>query len=287
MLKAIQTTLKISDQLSHKLSAKIAMKAATFPGNAPRPEREKAQLVTATKGEYVGALGKKNPYWTWGEGPVVILCHGWAGRGSQLATLAIALAKAGYQAVIYDASSHGDSSGTFSTFNLMEKDILALSKQFEHIHAYVCHSMGGMSVMKARKAGLKADKFVIIASPYAPLPIVEVMQTTLKVPPKALAICKDRLADQFQSQWDSLLDGEIYRDIKQPALLIYDKVDRELPPNSMLHFNQVLAQCQQAETLVTEGLGHRKLLWSPEVIDQVIGFLNKASALVSNQELPS
>lgn len=273
MLKVIQNTLRGCAVISPKLSARLAMKLASHPGNTQRPERESQQLAAAQQGEYIGALGGKNPYWVWGEGPVIILCHGWGGRGSQLATLAIDLAKSGYKTIVFDASAHGDASGNFSGFDIMAQDILALSQQFGQVHAYVCHSMGGMSVMKARKHGLSADKFVIIASPYAPLPIIEIMRNKLKVPASALEICKERLADQFQSTWDNLLEGEIFSNIIQPALLIYDKSDKELPPDPMLHFNQVLAQCQQAESFKTEGLGHRGLLWSPEVTERIIAFM--------------
>ena len=275
MPKAIQHTLTISDLISPKLSAGIAMKIASIPGKPKRPERERLQLEGAQKGEYIGAYGKENPYWAWGEGPVVILCHGWGGRGSQLATLAIEIANAGCKAVTFDASAHGNSHGKTSGFDVMAKDIQSISELFPQIHAYVCHSMGGMSAMNARKLGLDAKKFVIIGSPYAPLPIIEIMKTQLKVPPKTLEVCKDRLATQFDTHWERLMEGEIFKDIQQPSLLIYDKIDKGLPPNSILHYEYVKSQCQNVESLITEGLGHRKLLWAPDVIEQVIGFLNK------------
>lgn len=63
--------------------------------------------------------------------------------------------------------------------------------------------------MKAQKAGLAADKFVIIASPYAPLPIVELMKTKLNVPPTTPTLCQERFATEFDSNWEDLLSGAI------------------------------------------------------------------------------
>ena len=47
--------------------------------------------------------GKRLVAWSWGEGPTVLLVHGWEGRGSQMAAFAAPLAEAGFRAVAFDA----------------------------------------------------------------------------------------------------------------------------------------------------------------------------------------
>lgn len=274
MLKAIQSVIQATSLVSPRLSSAITMNVAAKPLRSSRPSEEQSDLDEAQKSDYLGALGARNPLWSWGEGPVVVLCHGWGGRGSQLAAMAKAIARAGYKAVVFDCSAHGDALGKRSGFHIMAQDVAAIAMQYGQVHAFVCHSMGGMSVMQARELGVDANRFVIIASPYAPLPIVEVMRKLLKAPPVVLELCKRKLAKQFDVTWDDLMKGHIYKDCDRPVLLIYDRDDRALPPNPMFHLQQIEEQCAGATVSVTQGFGHYKMLSDLQTINQVIQFLN-------------
>lgn len=44
-----------------------------------------------------------------GHAPVVALMHGWGGQGTQFYRMALALAGAGYQAIVMDFGNHGES----------------------------------------------------------------------------------------------------------------------------------------------------------------------------------
>ena len=57
----------------------------------------------------VSSLGAEVRGHVWGEGPVVYLVHGWAGRGSQLAGFVEPLTAAGFRAVLFGAPAHGSS----------------------------------------------------------------------------------------------------------------------------------------------------------------------------------
>ncbi len=274
MLKLIQSTIKISNAISPKLSAEIALTLCARPYNVPRPKREQQQIDQAIQSSYYGALGNQNPYWSWGQGPVVVLCHGWSCRGSQMATMAMSIAKAGFKAVVFDCSAHGEAKGKSSGFDVMAKDIYRLFQEFEDVHAFVSHSMGGMMTMKARDLGLKANRYVVIGSPAAPLPIVEKMKNVLKVPNKSLNICKQKIALQFDTTWSTLVTGEVYRDCYEPLLMIYDIDDNEFE-NPLQHAQTIKERCPSAEIITTKGLGHHKLVWDREIINSVVNFLNR------------
>ena len=91
-------------------------------------------------------------------------------RGSQMATLAMAIADAGYQAVAIDFTAHGDSGGKSVRFDNFAQDLLILSKQFDEVFAMVGHSAGGVMSMAAREMGFAAQRYAVLGAPVAPVP---------------------------------------------------------------------------------------------------------------------
>jgi pimeloyl-ACP methyl ester carboxylesterase len=53
----------------------------------------------------------------WGEGPTVLLAHGWESRRTHWSAFVPALTAAGYRAVAIDAPAHGDSPGETSNMH--------------------------------------------------------------------------------------------------------------------------------------------------------------------------
>ncbi|HEY9016389.1 MAG TPA: hypothetical protein VIM84_15150, partial [Gemmatimonadales bacterium] len=47
--------------------------------------------------------------WSWGQGPRVILSHGWGSRAGRLSALAAALVANGFSVTVFDAPAHGAS----------------------------------------------------------------------------------------------------------------------------------------------------------------------------------
>ncbi|MCO1335677.1 alpha/beta hydrolase [Microbulbifer sp. OS29] len=272
MLKIIQAIMQLTGRLSPNLSASIALYLFSRPRRFPDSEREKVQLDQARKIHYQGALGTVNTAWSWGEGPVVILCHGWEAKAAKMAALAMVIAGQGFQAVAMDASAHGHSGGKRCNFDIMAKDIHALAGQFPEVFAIVGHSMGGMMAMRAREFGLKAQRYVVLGSPSAPLPIIEIMKAMLKVSPETAEICQDRVAAQIGLTWQELLQCKMYTPEDTPLLMIYDTEDDEVP---IFHGERIHKTWPAAELVKTTGLGHRKLVWDIEVIQTVLDFLGQ------------
>ena len=48
---------------------------------------------------------------TWGDGPAVLLMHGWGGARAQMTGFVDPLLAAGYRVVAYDQPAHGESNG--------------------------------------------------------------------------------------------------------------------------------------------------------------------------------
>lgn len=270
MLKIIQAIIKITGKISPQLSAKLALYLCSIPKKHTDSDREQSLLNQAKKLTYKSASGTDNIAWSWGEGPTVILCHGWEAKGAKMATLAMAIAKQGFQTVAIDCTAHGHSGGKRSNFDIMTKDIDSLCQNFPDIFAIIGHSMGGMMAMRARQLGIKADRYVLIAAPSAPLPIIDIMQNTLKVNEKAIAICQNKIASQIGFTWDELIQGKIYSQEATPLLMLYDTQDKEVP---LFHAHKIQALWNNSTLITTTGLGHRKLIWDQNVIQSILSFL--------------
>src|SRR5262245_31924667 len=80
------------------------------PPRRARPPEEMALLGRGTRFA-VSVGGERLAAWRWGEGPAVLLAHGWGGRGGQLRAFVAPLVDAGFQVVAHDAPGHGASPG--------------------------------------------------------------------------------------------------------------------------------------------------------------------------------
>src|SRR5215467_15363871 len=70
--------------LAPSLAARLAERLFLTPHRHRAPARESTALAVARR-TIVHVNGSPVTTWTWGHGPAVLLVHGWAGRGAQLA----------------------------------------------------------------------------------------------------------------------------------------------------------------------------------------------------------
>ena len=77
----------------------------------PRPRvHEDARKFLATGDRFDARVKERRVAgWRWGNGPTVILLHGWGGYAGQLSAFVEPLVRSGYQVIAFDAPSHGES----------------------------------------------------------------------------------------------------------------------------------------------------------------------------------
>ena len=108
--RALGAALRTADRVSPRLAAAWTERLFLTPRRHPVPARERDWLAGARWGE-LRLDGRRLPTWSWGEGPPVVLAHGWEGRGSQLGAFVAPLVAAGRRVVAFDAPAHGGSPG--------------------------------------------------------------------------------------------------------------------------------------------------------------------------------
>ena len=270
--KAILLTARILEATSAKMAAKFAMKLFTSPIRFKLPKRE-AEMDRSSRQELIQipAIGKAiNAYHYGDSNKKVLLVHGWSGRGTQLHSIADKLIKCGYATVSFDAPAHGKSAGKRSDMTEFIASILELEKQFGPFEYAIGHSLGAMAVLNSIKRGLKVNKAVTIGSGDVIKDIMNDFTNKLGMNIATGNLMIRLFEKKFGESINNYSAYTAAQKIKIPVLVIHDGNDADVPVAAAHHIAEHLAN---GELMITQGLGHRKILGDSKVIKKIMEFL--------------
>lgn len=200
----------------------------------------------------------------------VLLVHGWSGRGTQLVKFADALIDKGYSIVSFDAPSHGKSSGNSSIMTDFIASIAELDRRLGPFDAAVGHSLGGMSLLNAVKQGLNINKLVTIGSGDKVKDILIDFVAKFKLKSEFSEHLREHFEKKYHTEMESYSAYLAAKSITIPVLVIHDENDTEVPVAAS---KNIYSNLKFGKILITNNLGHRKILGSQEVIDKTINFI--------------
>jgi len=128
--------------------------ALITPQRVPLTPRDEALL---RRGATLG-LDRGLAATSWGEGPTVLLVHGWNSRGTHWGAYVDALTEAGFRAVAVDAPGHGDSPGDHCHALEYGLRLIEVGRQVGPLAGIVAHSFGAGATAIALGRGLRADR---------------------------------------------------------------------------------------------------------------------------------
>lgn len=199
--------------------------------------------------------------------PKVLLTHGWAGDAQQLRPLADTLAAAGFEPVLLDLPAHGRSSGWRTNLLQWTRAMFAMTARFGPWDGVVGHSLGAMALSHALARGLPARRATLIALAPPPWQFLRWFADAMG-PGEGLAARMrrhlERHEDASLSHFEPAWLGER---VVQPTLIVHDRGDVTAP---IAGSETLLARLPAGRLHVTEGLGHRRLLSDPAVMQQVL-----------------
>ena len=252
----------------------------------PRPPKAKRRTF-APPGTSAGVMhieGKRVPYWVAGEGRAVLLVHGWSGWGGQMASIASALLQAGYRVAWFDAPAHGQAQGWQSNLFEFAACIEQLQSRVGPFETLIAHSFGAPSAFYAVSQGLDVARIVSISAPSSTTPLVEGFCGIIG----ATQATREALLGRFEAQFGGdvlrrISAAEIAPAICQPVLVIHDKLDDWVSIKDGIALRRKLPD---VEWLVTEGLGHQRILRDKSVLQRVLAFMEPAGQGDDCTELP-
>ena len=272
--KAILLTAKFLQAVSPSLTTKFAAKLFTTPIRHKLPKRElHMERESVQKSILVPEIQKEIVVYEYGKSDKkVLLVHGWSGRGTQLVKIADELLKMGYMTISFDAPAHGKSKGNSSIMIEFIASILEIEKQYGPFEFAIGHSLGGMSVLNAIKQNLQVKKAVIIGSGDIIQDIIDDFICKLQLKPEYGIKLRNHFEAKFGGKMDDYSAYKAAEKTEVPVFVIHDKDDDDVSVKAAYNIQKHL---KQSEIMITEGLGHRKILGDEAVIQKITAFLSK------------
>ena len=257
--------------ISPVLAEKFARKLFITPMKHKIPKREfLMEAVSQQSKLVVPSINKEIVVYAYGNSnKKILLVHGWSGRGTQLVKIADAFLENGYATISFDAPAHGKS-GTKTTLMLeFIESILEVEKQYGPFEFAVGHSLGGMSILNAVKKGLQIKKAVVIASGNSVINIVNTFTEKIGLPNKVAVLMKNNFEKKYHLEMESFSAYVVAKEVKIPVLVIHDNDDEDISVSEAYHLAENLTN---KEILITNNLGHRKILGDLKVIEKIVEF---------------
>jgi pimeloyl-ACP methyl ester carboxylesterase len=227
-------------------------------------------LKTGMKRE-IPYKSKKLMAWSWGEGPMALLVHGWGGYGAQLRGFVEPLVSTGHQVVSFDAYGHGESDGRLSSVIHISDSIQAVLETLGNKpKTIVAHSMGTSALLLNMAQYKTPVESVNLISPplEGPLAHSKKFARLVGINENQRREMQEQIEWKLDHPWEELEIPYLLESIKdKKTLLIHDLEDPMTPFTNTVKMASYL---NDVTILETKGYGHYKILNHKKVIEKVV-----------------
>lgn len=234
-----------------------------------------SQLATLARAHTleIGAEGRVIRTYAWGEGPTILLVHGWGGLAAQLDRFVRPLVAAGHRVIAFDLPGHGRSSGTTTDLAEASRVIRTLADWFGPLHGIVAHSLGVPSTALALADGLLVPRLAFIGSAIEPGAYWRAFLSRLGLAASATKAAEARLTRRVGRTVHEVSVLHSLRDVDTELLVVHDEGDRWADVGGA---RALAVSLPGTQLFVTEGLGHARILADGRVLSRVTEFVSGA-----------
>ncbi len=224
----------------------------------------------------------------------ILIVHGWTSEASFMTAIAEPLRRSGFRVILFDCPAHGRSGGRQTSLIDCAKATVFVTKFFEHqlgpICSVIAHSMGGLASLLAATGGepLSAStdfsRFILISSPNKFSEVTGDFSKDVDLLPKAQRAYEHHLERIAHRRLQDFTAAKMLSKRNAPALLIHARDDDEVPIHNA---REITRSCPKTELLEFDHLGHRNILYAPQVIRAILNELKsqpKAQLSVARQK---
>jgi len=273
-LERVGRPLRLAERVHPALAGRLAGWLFRHPRRHATPAREEAWLASAERlrlpYEPPQGAGRDAPRelaaLAWGEGPTVLLQHGWEGRARQMGAFAAPLVERGLRAVALDAPAHGASGGRASSLIEFAAGLRSAGLVLGPVRGDVAHSLGAAATTMAAAQGLRTERLAFIAPPFDLDVYFELFLGALGLGEDVHARMIRGFERRFGHPWDDLRRVTVDGRGEAPLVVVHDEDDPETP---LAGARAVADAWAHAHLHVTCGLGHRRVLRSRAVVETV------------------
>jgi predicted alpha/beta hydrolase family esterase len=269
----IRLALQLYGRMAPEKAGRLVNRMAFRPSRLPMPSRYEYLLDNADSYTQLQHGARTIPLYSWGQGPVILGVHGWAGAGIQFGAWVNPLVEAGYRVVLFDAPAHGRAQGESTNLFEMAEVVARVAASVGRVHGVLAHSIGCIAAARAIADGLQPDYLVMLAPPVSLTAVMDNLGRQLGLSQNVLAVHLQLMEERFgKSVWEQLDLEALSRTLTQRGLMVIDDDDTSISPDES---ERVFNNWENANVLRTRSLGHHRLLWSPMVVDTVLRDLGR------------
>jgi pimeloyl-ACP methyl ester carboxylesterase len=213
---------------------------------------------------------------TMGDGPTVMLVHGWGGCATDMVPVANAFVQAGWRAVVFDMPGHGRSPGRESSLVEFMRAMRAVAGALGTPDVIVGHSFGGAAAaLGIAELGLPVRAAVLFSPAPGPAYYVDRFARAVGLPAERTEGMVRHLVERVGRPMESLDALVAAKAATVPAVIFHDPADREVP----FEYAERMRDAWRGSRLVaTPSLGHKRILRDAETIAAAVDFARAAVA---------
>lgn len=208
--------------------------------------------------------------WRLGEGPAVLLVHGWEDDNALWTPMIDALVARGHAIVAFDNPAHGLSDGGRGHAPEVADAIAAVAHALGPIKAIVAHSVGCWGAALAINEGLAAERFVLIAPPSGQAEDRwRRAAARMGMSEAELMAAVGRMKQSLEAQGRDTLDAMAPK-LDLPMLFVHSRTDDRCPFDGA---EAMATACKDARFYPLEDADHRASAQDAEAIAAITYFL--------------
>ncbi len=268
MTAAVGAGLRAIGAVSPRLAGRVAFELWRRPMARGQLRSAEREVHEAARVEVVDGIVT----YAWGDGRrPVLLVHGWRSRASRYAGFVARLLELGYSPVSYDAPGHGDSPGPVVSILGHERIIRALEERHGPFEGVIAHSLGVPFALYAVREGVAARRLVMISGVADFGYLADAFCHELGLGPKINKALRRSIERRYFDGDDQIWTRFSVATGDVDLLVIHNDEDDVVDPGQA----RVLLRAYgpRAHFLTTSGLGHRRIMFDPEVITEAAAFL--------------
>lgn len=239
-----------------------------------RPRKSRPRAVSALRAYDLLPWNERVRVYEGGEGPGVLVVHGWESSAARLEVLLQSLIASEFRVVAFDMPAHGHSAAEDTDILQITRAIMTLAECAGPFVAAIGHSFGGVCLANAIRANLKVARLVLFSTPSSLTGMIDKYCRALRIwpPTKARLVraIEERLASfELEREFDL---RSILQDSGVPTLVVHDRKDGVVPFSEGEALSRASAEIQ---LLATDGLGHSRIIRDAQTIDKCISFISR------------
>ncbi len=268
----MRTGFRVTGAVAPGAAALLARQVFFTPPRTPLRVAESAVLARGERFSLVAAGGQVVGH-SWGEGPTVLLVHGWGGHAGHMTALVDPLLAAGFRAVALDLPAHGESAGRLSSLVHFGAALARAAALFGPVHGLVAHSFGAAGSTYQMSRGLAVGRAVFVAPPARFDGVWSRFRESFGVGDEVWRRMVADVERWLAVSFADIAPVDLAPAMTTPLLILHDQGDREVP---IAEGAELASRWPGAVLVRREGLGHLRILRDGSAVAQAVAFLAAA-----------